>query len=264
MVTINNQDTQDIDIINKYHPIVYFLVILLKYDSTKSSKCYTLIKKYLEIYNIKIQEEDHNNNNNNNFIKENDIKNISNQFNDIKIEEDNTPENNKFNKDVIDIINSCIDEYGLRVVNIARLMTIKKYFSKCTLTNHSIFNIFIILNLGYFVYSNNEWFKFSYNRNGWESISSYDIAKEINLFLVGKLMDMCSEYNVSLEGITNDLTNYLNEHIITSNHLDQLETFFTFEILFNVWTKRMFYDLKIVSMILILINHVQENQMISV
>ena len=223
MVTINAQYTQEVDVVNKYHPVVYFLIVLLKYDSTKSTKCYLLLKKYLETYNVKIQDEV---DDKNNITKESEIKNISKQLNDIKIEDDDAFENKKFKKDIIDIIYSCIDEYGIRVVNIARLMTIKKYFSKSVLTNHSIFNIFIILNLGYFVYSNNEWYKFSYNRNGWESISCYDIAKEINLYLVGKLMDMCIEYNISLEGITNDLTNYLNEHTITFNHLEQLETFF--------------------------------------
>ena len=113
MVTINTpQDTQEIDVINKYHPIVYFLVILLKYDNTKSSKCYLLIKKYLEIYNVKIQEEI---NDNEHSTKENEMKtieinNISNQLNRIKIEENNNFENNKFKIDIIDIIYSCIDE----------------------------------------------------------------------------------------------------------------------------------------------------------
>jgi len=224
MVTINSsQNTQKMDVLNKYHPIVYFLVTLLQYDSTKSSKCYLLIKKYLEIYDVRIQEEV---NDNDNFIKESEIKNISNELNKIKIEENDNYENNKFKNDMIDIIYSCIDEYGIRVVDIARLMTIKKYFGKTVLTNNSIFNIFIILNLGYFVYSNDEWYKFSYSRNGWELISSHDIAKEINLFLVGKLRNMCMEYSISLDGITNDLMDYLNKHMITYNHLEQLETFF--------------------------------------
>ena len=80
--------------------------------------------------------------------------------------------------------------------------------------------------MGYFVYCEKEWYKFSYSRNGWETINSYDIAREINLSLVSKLMNLCLEYNISLEGITNDLTNYLNHHTITYNHMEQLETFF--------------------------------------
>jgi len=83
-----------------------------------------------------------------------------------------------------------------------------------------------------------EWYKFSYSRNRWELISSHDIAKEINLFLVGKLMNLCFEYNISLDSITNDLTDYLNEHMITYNHLEQLKTFFILAILFNVSIKK--------------------------
>lgn len=217
MVSLN---TQEIDTtgINIYHPVVYFLFILLKHDETKKTKSYTLIANYLKTYNVQIDKG--------NKVTNVEIGILNSRLNNIKIEGNNTLENKKFKNDIIDIIYSCIDEFGLRIVNIARLMTIKKYYSKTVLTNHSIFNIFIILNLGYFVYSDKEWYKFFYNLNGWESISSYDIAKEINLYLTENLKNMCIEYNISLDGITNELMNFFINHTIIYNHLEQLETFF--------------------------------------
>lgn len=82
MITANAQYIQEKDVVNKYHPIVYFLIVLLKYDSTKSTKCYLLLKNYLEMYNVKIQDEV---DEKNIIIEENEIKNIDKQLNNIKL-----------------------------------------------------------------------------------------------------------------------------------------------------------------------------------
>jgi len=209
---------------SKYHPIVYFLVILLQQDNDKNSNCYKSLKKYLEKYNIKISNE-------------NDIEQIQYGVNNIKIkgkdESNDVNKNSKstnstLRKDIVDVIYDCIDEYGQRTVNMARIATIKNYYSKTPITNQIILNIFVILNLGNFVYCEKEWYKFSKSRNGWELISIYDLAKEINLSLVNNLYELCKLYNISLEGLTNNLNTFINNHAVSHNHLESLETFFLF------------------------------------
>jgi len=63
------------------------------------------------------------------------------------------------------------------VLNIAIILTIKKYFSKNVLTNHSLFNLFIIL--FFFVQNSNEWNKFSYNCNVTSCKTFYDVLFSI-------------------------------------------------------------------------------------
>ncbi|KAL6626071.1 hypothetical protein U3516DRAFT_777176 [Neocallimastix sp. 'constans'] len=100
------------------------------------------------------------------------------------------------------------------------------FIYKENLGHKIISKIFIFLNLGYLVFSDNEWYKFSYARNGWEKLSIYNLAKEVNLHLVNELKELCLEYHYSLEGITNKILSFLNKNCITHNNLDQFETFF--------------------------------------
>jgi len=218
------------NITTKYHPIIYFLITLLNYDKNKNTKSYSLLKKYFETYNIKPLEDS-------TFDSElsfqEGLNTVNNQLQNIKLNNDesiglleNDGNYNNSKIDIIDVIYKCIEEYGQRIVDIARLSTIKRYYSKTTITNQTVYNIFIIMNLGYLVFSDNEWYKFSYNRNGWEKISPYDLAREINLYLMNELSKLCSDYNFSLEGLTANLSSFFNNHTVIHNNLYQLETFF--------------------------------------
>jgi len=211
------------EVLNNHHPIIYFLIVLLKYDESKQTKSYKLLNKYFEENNIRTSDED---NSIDGEIKENKINEINEKLGNINIDGNDNSKNKRIKTDIIDIIYSCIDEYGERVVNMARLMTIKKYFSKAVINSKIISKIFIVLNLGYLVFSDNEWYKFSYARNGWEKLSIYNLAKEVNLHLVNELKELCLEYHYSLEGLTNKILSFLNKNSITHNNLDQFETFF--------------------------------------
>ncbi|KAL6594507.1 hypothetical protein U3516DRAFT_804528 [Neocallimastix sp. 'constans'] len=116
-----------------------------------------------------------------------------------------------------------MEDYGSMVVDKARLITIKNYYSKSSLTSQIIFNIFIVLYLGYLVFSEDEWYKFSYSRHGWEIISAYDLAKEINMGLVNKLTKLCNECNFKLENLPTKLFSYMSGHSVTFKNLYQFE-----------------------------------------
>ncbi|KAG4081641.1 hypothetical protein H8356DRAFT_1340708 [Neocallimastix lanati (nom. inval.)] len=270
--------TKESEITNNYHPIIYLLIILLKQNKDKHTKCYRMLKKYLENYDIKLSdieniniqlennEIEHSNNynniynnNNNNTYNNNEYNNgIHNDngnnndsdnessdseeynFDEININDLNSVlknlEINKVNQssnqeadykyDIIDIIYQCMEDYGSMVVDKARLITIKNYYSKSYLTSQIIFNIFIVLYLGYLVFSEDEWYKFSYSRHGWEIISAYDLAKEINMGLVNKLTKLCNECKFKLENLPTKLFSFMSGHSVTFKNLYQLETFF--------------------------------------
>ncbi|ORY00469.1 hypothetical protein LY90DRAFT_678724 [Neocallimastix californiae] len=177
--------TKESEITNNYHPIIYLLIILLKQNKDKHTKCYQISK----------------------------INQSSNQEADYKY-------------DIIDIIYQCMEDYGSMVVDKARLITIKNYYSKSSLTSQIIFNIFIVLYLGYLVFSEDVWYKFSYSRHGWEIISAYDLAKEINMGLVNKLTKLCNECHFKLENLPTKLFSFMSGHSVTFKNLYQLETFF--------------------------------------
>ncbi|ORX73454.1 hypothetical protein BCR32DRAFT_249938 [Anaeromyces robustus] len=266
-------DSEELDITNNYHPIVYFLIILLNHNKNKDSKCFGMLKKYLENYDIKLSDieniddpleykeinstdiessetEDFEYGN----IEIDDLNDVINNLNikdeitNSKVLKTDYPKNEdrknedpknedpknedqdqkiKYKYDIIDIIYQCMDDYGLSIVDKARLITIKKYYNnKASLTYQTVYNIFIILYLGYLVFSDNEWYKFSYGRHGWEIISSYDLAKEINIGLISKLTKLCNHCNYSLEKLPKKLFNYMRHHAVTYKNLDHLETFF--------------------------------------
>ncbi|ORX78480.1 hypothetical protein BCR32DRAFT_247114 [Anaeromyces robustus] len=50
------ENSEKIDITNNYHPIVYLLIILLKHNKNENSKCYLMLKNYLENYDIKLTD----------------------------------------------------------------------------------------------------------------------------------------------------------------------------------------------------------------
>ncbi|KAG4092771.1 hypothetical protein H8356DRAFT_1049161 [Neocallimastix lanati (nom. inval.)] len=145
------------EVLNNHHPIIYFLIVLLKYDESKQTKSYKLLNKYFEENNIRTSDED----NSDGEIKENKINEINEKLGNMNIDGNDNSKNKRTKTIIIDIIYSCIDEYGERLVNMARLMTIKKYFSKAVINIKIISKIFIVLNLGYLVFSDNEWYKFS-------------------------------------------------------------------------------------------------------
>ncbi|KAL6598349.1 hypothetical protein U3516DRAFT_846845 [Neocallimastix sp. 'constans'] len=119
-----------------------------------------------------------------------------------------------------------MEDYGSTVVDKARLITIKNYYSKSSLTSQIIFNLFIVLYLGYLVFSEDEWYKFSYSHHRLKIISAYDLAKEINMGLVNKLTKLCNECNFTLENLPTKLFSYMSGHSVTFKNLYQLETFF--------------------------------------
>ena len=145
------------EVLNNHHPIIYFLIVLLKYDESKQTKSYKLLNKYFEENNIRTSDED----NSDGEIKENKINEINEKLGNMNIDGNDNSKNKRIKTIIIDIIYSCIDEYGERLINMARLMTIKKYFSKAVINSKIISKIFIVLNLGYLVFSDNEWYKFS-------------------------------------------------------------------------------------------------------
>ncbi|KAG4108048.1 hypothetical protein H8356DRAFT_1268207 [Neocallimastix lanati (nom. inval.)] len=130
------------EVINNHHPIIYFLIVLLKYDESKQTKSYKLLNKYFEENNIRTSDED---NSIDGEIKENKINEINEKLGNINIDGNDNSKNKRIKTDIIDIIYSCIDEYGERVVNMARLMTIKKYFSKAVINSKIISKIFIVI-----------------------------------------------------------------------------------------------------------------------
>jgi len=271
--------TKESEITNNYHPIIYLLIILLKQNKDKHTKCYRMLKKYLENYDIKLSDIEniniqlenneiehsnnynniYNNNNNNNTYNNNEYNNGIHNDNDNNNDSDNESsdseeynfdeinindlnsvlknlEISKINQssnqeadykyDIIDIIYQCMEDYGSMVVDKARLITIKNYYSKSSLTSQIIFNIFIVLYLGYLVFSEDVWYKFSYSRHGWEIISAYDLAKEINMGLVNKLTKLCNECKFKLENLPTKLFSFMSGHSVTFKNLYQLETFF--------------------------------------
>ena len=46
------------EVLNNHHPIIYFLIVLLKYDESKQTKSYKLLNKYFEENNIRTSDED--------------------------------------------------------------------------------------------------------------------------------------------------------------------------------------------------------------
>ena len=260
------------EITNNYHPIIYLLIILLKQNKDKDTKCYHMLKRYLENYDIKLSDieniniqlennetehpcnnitSDNNNNvannNDHNHVIHNDNNNDdessdSDEYNieELDIDDLNTVlENLEIGKtsqsskqetdhkhDIIDIIYQCMEDYGSMIVDKARLITIKKYYGNSTLTSQITYNIFIVLYLGYLVFSDDEWYKFSYSRHGWEIISAYDLAKEINMGLVNKLTKLCNECHFAMEKLPTKLVSYMSRHSVTFKNLYQLETFF--------------------------------------
>jgi len=143
------------EVLNNYHPIVYFLIILLKYDESNQIKSYKLLNKYFEKKNIYIRTSDKDSSIDSE-IKESKIKEINEKLSNINIDGNDNSRNKIIKTDIIDIIYSCIDEYGERVVNMPRLMTIKNYFSKAVINRKIITKILIVLNLGYLIFRDNE------------------------------------------------------------------------------------------------------------
>ncbi|KAL6613618.1 hypothetical protein U3516DRAFT_867354 [Neocallimastix sp. 'constans'] len=269
--------TKESEISNNYHPIIYLLIILLKQNKDKHTKCYYMLRKYLENYDIKLSdieniniqlensEKEHSNNYNNiyNNNKNNNKNNNNNNNNSNNNNNNNTYSNNEYNNgihndddnsndsdnesiyseecnfdeinindfnsvlknleiskvnqssnqeadykyDIIDNIYQCMEDYGSMVVDKARLITIKNYYSKSSLTD-------------------DVWYKFSYNRHGWEIINAYDLAKEINMGLVNKLTKFYNECHFTLENLSTKLFSFKSGHSVTFKNLYQLETFF--------------------------------------
>ena len=79
--------TKESEITNNYHPIIYLLIILLKQNKDKHTKCYRMLKKYLENYDIKLSDIE-----NINIQLENNEIEHSNNYNNIY---NNNKNNNK-------------------------------------------------------------------------------------------------------------------------------------------------------------------------
>ena len=72
-----------------------------------------------------------------------------------------------------------------------------------------------MLYLGYLVFSDDEWYKFSYSHHRLKIISAYDLAKEINMGLVNKLTKLCIGWNFTLEKLPTKLFSYMSGHSVT-------------------------------------------------
>ena len=84
--------TKESEITNNYHPIIYLLIILLKQNKDKHTKCYRMLKKYLENYDIKLSDIE-----NINIQLENNEIEHSNNYNNIYNNNKNNNKNNNNN-----------------------------------------------------------------------------------------------------------------------------------------------------------------------
>jgi len=93
----------------------------------------------------------------------------------------------------------------------------------------------MVLNLGYLVFNDNEWYKFFIIQvTDGKKLSIYNLPKEVKksiTTLVNELTMLCMEYDYSLEGLINKTLLYLNRSSIT--HINYLYSN-TFILLFRI------------------------------
>ena len=87
--------TKESEITNNYHPIIYLLIILLKQNKDKHTKCYRMLKKYLENYDIKLSDIE----NINIQLENNEIEHSNNYNNIYNNNKNNNKNNNNKNND---------------------------------------------------------------------------------------------------------------------------------------------------------------------
>ncbi|KAG4084906.1 hypothetical protein H8356DRAFT_1341536 [Neocallimastix lanati (nom. inval.)] len=86
------------EVLNNHHPIIYFLIVLLKYDESKQTKSYKLMNKYFEENNIRTSDED---NSIDGKIKENKINEINEKLGNINIDGNDNSKNKRIKTDII-------------------------------------------------------------------------------------------------------------------------------------------------------------------